>query len=53
MKTEKISKEVPVGTLFYRYDLGCNIPKTWTTEYHNNQYVCDRGCKNIGGFFFF
>ena len=45
MKTKNISKVIPAGTHLYRYELGDNIPKTWTTEYHNKQYVRDRGCK--------
>lgn len=46
---------LPKGTNLYRYCLGNDIPKEWSTEYHSPEYHFEEyGDKNqIGAFFFY
>lgn len=47
--------KLPIGTNLYRYCLGNDIPKEWSTEYHSPEYhSVEYGDKNqIGAFFFY
>lgn len=47
--------KLSIGTNLYRYCLGNDIPKEWSTEYHSPEYYSNEyGEKNqIGAFFFY